>query len=44
MEDPTVTWFREYLRIQSVQPNPDYAGCVEFLRRACLPEDPQVTT
>ena len=33
MEDPAVTRFREYLRIKSVQPNPDYDSCVAFLRK-----------
>ena len=28
-----MTLFREYLRIKSVHPNPDYASCVEFLTR-----------
>ena len=26
-EDPSVTVFREYLRIKTVQPNPDYGKC-----------------
>jgi len=30
-EDPAVTLFREYVRIESVQPNPDYEGCIRFL-------------
>ncbi|CAJ0936050.1 unnamed protein product, partial [Mesorhabditis belari] len=30
-EDIAVTRFREYLRIKTVQPNPDYEGCVKFL-------------
>ena len=30
-EDPAVTLLRDYCRIKSVQPNPDYQGCVEFL-------------
>lgn len=30
-EDPSVTLFREYVRIESVQPNPDYEGVVRFL-------------
>ena len=32
-EDPAVTLFREYLRIKSVQPDPDYDSCLIFLRR-----------
>ncbi len=32
-EHPAVTKFREYLRIKSVQPDPDYAGTTAFLRR-----------
>lgn len=30
-EDPSVTRFRQYLRIKTVQPNPDYKSCNEFL-------------
>ncbi|XP_069824786.1 aminoacylase-1-like isoform X1 [Dendropsophus ebraccatus] len=30
-ENPSTTRFREYLRIQSVQPQPDYDGIVRFL-------------
>ncbi|KAJ2801199.1 adenylate cyclase [Coemansia guatemalensis] len=30
---PSVQRFIEYLRIKTVQPTPDYAGCTEFLRR-----------
>ncbi|CAB4064527.1 ACY1 [Lepeophtheirus salmonis] len=30
-ENPSVTLFREYLRIKSVQPKPDYEGCMRFL-------------
>ena len=26
-EDPAVTVFREYLKIKTVQPNPDYGKC-----------------
>jgi aminoacylase len=33
MEEASVTRFREYLRVKSVQPNPDYAGCLSFLKR-----------
>ena len=32
-EAPEVTLFREYLRIKSVQPDPDYEGCLVFLRK-----------
>eukprot|EP00050_Salpingoeca_kvevrii_P011550 m.16220 g.16220 ORF g.16220 m.16220 type:complete len:456 (+) comp3484_c0_seq1:29-1396(+) len=32
-EDARVSRFREYLRIPTVHPNPDYAPCVDFLRR-----------
>lgn len=32
-EHPAVTRFREYLRIKTVQPNPDYASCLTFLER-----------
>ncbi|KAG9287877.1 hypothetical protein G9A89_017472 [Geosiphon pyriformis] len=32
-EHPAVTRFREYLRIKTVQPNPDYVSCTEFLLR-----------
>ena len=31
-EHPAVTLFRDYIRIKSVQPDPDYVGCVEFLK------------
>ncbi|XP_044168233.1 aminoacylase-1-like [Acropora millepora] len=31
--DPSVTVFREYLRIKTVQPNPDYESAVTFLQR-----------
>ena len=31
-EDPAVTLFRQYLRIKSVQPDPDYESCLVFLR------------
>uniref|UniRef100_A0A023F7B3 N-acyl-aliphatic-L-amino acid amidohydrolase n=2 Tax=Triatoma infestans TaxID=30076 RepID=A0A023F7B3_TRIIF len=33
MENSSVTKFREYLRITSVQPNVDYTKCVEFIKR-----------
>ena len=29
-EDPAVTRFREYLRIKTVQPDPDYGKTTEF--------------
>ncbi|XP_053156743.1 aminoacylase-1 [Hemicordylus capensis] len=32
-EDPSVTLFREYLRIKTVQPEPDYGAAVKFLER-----------
>jgi len=32
-EHPVVALFREYLRIKSVQPEPDYDSCVAFLTR-----------
>ncbi|OZJ02963.1 hypothetical protein BZG36_04519 [Bifiguratus adelaidae] len=32
-EHPAVSRFREYLRIKTVQPNPDYEGCTAFLKR-----------
>ncbi|KAI7819357.1 hypothetical protein BC939DRAFT_460510 [Gamsiella multidivaricata] len=32
-EHPAVTRFREYLRIKTVQPNPDYVGSTAFLIR-----------
>jgi len=32
-ENPSVSLFREYLRIESVQPNPDYDSCLVFLRK-----------
>eukprot|EP01114_Cavostelium_apophysatum_P019724 TRINITY_DN6432_c0_g1_i1.p1 TRINITY_DN6432_c0_g1~~TRINITY_DN6432_c0_g1_i1.p1 ORF type:complete len:441 (+),score=99.31 TRINITY_DN6432_c0_g1_i1:101-1324(+) len=31
-EDPSVTLFREYLRIKTVHPNPDYPGAMRFLK------------
>jgi Na+/H+-translocating membrane pyrophosphatase len=30
-EHPAVTRFREYLRINTMQPKPDYKKCVDFL-------------
>ncbi|XP_048346813.1 aminoacylase-1 [Sphaerodactylus townsendi] len=32
-EDPSVNLFREYLRIKTVQPEPDYDSAVKFLER-----------
>ncbi|XP_066285183.1 aminoacylase-1-like [Branchiostoma lanceolatum] len=32
-EDPAVTKFRDYLRIRTVHPDPDYAGAVVFLQQ-----------
>ena len=32
-EHPSVTLFREYLRIKSVHPNPDYESCNVLLKR-----------
>ncbi|KAK6049346.1 hypothetical protein COOONC_13150 [Cooperia oncophora] len=50
MEDIAVTKFREYLRVNTEQPNPDYAACQNFLfnladelgieRRATVPGKP----
>ncbi|CAG2237335.1 ACY1 [Mytilus edulis] len=31
-EDPAVTRFRQYLRIKSVHPTPDYDGAIKFLK------------
>jgi len=31
-EDISVTRFRQYLRIETVQPEPDYVSAKEFLR------------
>nr|XP_045582467.1 aminoacylase-1-like [Procambarus clarkii] len=31
-EHPAVTNFRNYIRIKTVQPDPDYDGCIEYLR------------
>lgn len=33
LEDQAVENFRAYLRIQSVQPNPDYDGCVNLIKK-----------
>ena len=30
-EHPSVTLFRQYLRIRTVQPNPDYGSAIAFL-------------
>ena len=35
-EDRSVKLFRKYLRIKSVQPNPDYESCLAFLREQAL--------
>jgi len=32
VEEPSVTRFREYLRFPSVHPNPDYSGCIGWLK------------
>ncbi|KAJ7369594.1 adenylate cyclase [Desmophyllum pertusum] len=32
-EDPSVTLFREYLRIKTVQPDPDYESAIIFLEK-----------
>jgi len=32
-ENIAVTRFREYLRIKTVQPNPDYIKCTAFLKK-----------
>ena len=37
-EDPAVTKFREYIRIETVQPNPDNAGAMKFLAR-CVEDE-----
>ena len=31
-EHPSTTLFRNYIRINTMQPNPDYPACVNFLR------------
>jgi len=31
-ENPSTTLFREYIRIKTVQPDPDYPKCMEFLK------------
>ncbi|ODN03040.1 Aminoacylase-1A, partial [Orchesella cincta] len=31
-ENPAVTRFREYVRIKSVQPEPDYGSCIEWVK------------
>jgi len=35
VEDPAVTRFREYIRINTVQPNPDYETCTAWLIARC---------
>lgn len=35
-EHIAVTRFREYLQIKSIQPEPDYVGCVEFLTKYAI--------
>ena len=30
-EHPSTTLFRDYIRIETVQPNPDYTTCMKFL-------------
>ncbi|PWA01883.1 hypothetical protein BB558_001999 [Smittium angustum] len=54
MEPESVARFREYLQINSMHPNPDYASCAKFLKRQaeeiglefktyeCVPEKPIV--
>ena len=32
-EDPAVTLFRDYLRIKTVHPDPDYENCMIFLKK-----------
>lgn len=36
IEDPAVTNFRRYLRIKTVQPNPDYGKTVKLIRLALI--------
>jgi len=31
-ENPSTTLFRDYIRINTMQPNPDYPACIKFLR------------
>ena len=33
VEDPAVTLFRDYLRIKTVHPDPDYENCMIFLKK-----------
>jgi aminoacylase len=33
MEHIAVTKFREYLKIKTVHPTPDYAGAIQFLKQ-----------
>lgn len=30
-ENPAITRFRDYLRVNTMQPNPDYQKCMDFL-------------
>lgn len=32
MENPSTSVFREYIRVNTMQPNPDYQSCMEFLK------------
>jgi len=32
-ENPSTTLFRDYIRVNTMQPNPDYPACIKFLRR-----------
>lgn len=32
-EDPSTSLFREYIRINTMQPTPDYKKCIQFLKR-----------
>ncbi|XP_048449552.1 aminoacylase-1 [Rhincodon typus] len=38
-EEPSVRLFREYLRIQTVHPQPDYDGAIKFLERMSVELD-----
>ena len=31
-EHPSTSLFRDYIRINTMQPNPDYPACIKFLR------------
>ena len=35
-EDPSVTVFREYLRIKTVQPKPDYGKCTFLVKNVSI--------